>query len=300
MGESNGQKILVGIDGSPNADAALRWAVDEARQRGMGVEAVNVWQIPALAYSAPGYVPPTGVDVEREAHATLDRALEGVADDGVKVVLQSVEGLPAAAILKIAADPDVAMVVVGSQGHGGVIGFLLGSVSHALTHHCKKPLVVVPAGWDATVTLPDSRRIVVGIDGSEESCHALEWACADAAAKGVDVEAIHAWAVPSPVLPTHLTVKQMAAAGQLEKLESRLRDAASGVDTHGVDVKYSVIDGHPARVLTKAACDGQALVVGTRGLGHAHELVSGSVSHACTHHAQVPVIVVPRVEGSQR
>jgi len=72
-----------------------------------------------------------------------------------------------------------------------------------------------------------------------------------------------------------------------------LGDAVARVDTTGVEVQLSVLEGTPARILAARAATADLLVVGTRGLGRAREAVAGSVSHAITHHATAPVAVVP-------
>ena len=282
-------RILVGLDGSPNGDAALAWAVKEAHARKCEIEAVWVWQVPALAYSAPGYLPPEPGVLEAEGSRILAEALVGIegADD-VKVALRVTEGSPAMVLLHGSEEPVVSLVVVGSRGHGPVSGLLLGSVSHSLTHECRKPLAIVPGGWE-----PDGGRIVVGIDGSTGSHAALTWAVDEARVRAAELEAVMVCPSPPPELPNYVPAKVRHAAGIQTAVAEKLADAVSDVDTTGVEVTQTVLYGHPARTLMQHAAEAALLVVGTRGLGRAHEAVSGSVSHSCTHHATVPVTVVP-------
>ena len=282
-------RILVGVDGSANGDAALAWALTEARARNCEIEAFWVWQVPALAYSAPGYLPPEPGVLESEGGRILAEALAGIGGaDDVKVSLRVTEGSPAMVLLHASEEPDVGMVVVGSRGHGPVSGLLLGSVSHSLTHECKKPLTIVPAGWE-----PDGGRIVVGVDGSSGSRAALTWAVAEAQMRSVGIEAVMVWPSPAQTLPAHVPTKVRNAAGVQPAVAEKLAAAVAEVDTSGVDVVQTVLYGHPARTLMQHAAEAVLLVVGTRGLGRAHEAVTGSVSHSCTHHATVPVTVVP-------
>lgn len=287
-------KILVGLDGSPNSAAALRWAVEEAESHQAAVEAVFVWQVPSLAYSAPGYIPLGPADIQGEARRIFDDALAGLDTGGVDIHLLSFEGTPVAVLSRAACDPDVNCVVVGARGHGGVAGLLLGSVSHALTHHCSKPLVIVPPGWNESATDQAEATVVVGVDDSDESARALTWAVREARIKGSTVRVVWAWSTPSPVLPAHLPLRAMEAAGESNKVLDALRTFVAQVDTSGVKVDYHVVAGRPAQVLTDLASHAQLLVVGSRGRGLAHEAVSGSVSHAVTHRASVPVAVIPR------
>jgi nucleotide-binding universal stress UspA family protein len=291
--DPHGGTLVVGIDGSANAMAAFSWAVAEARARHASLEAVYVWQVPSLAYSAPGYIPLTEQEIESQAQRLFKDALAGCPDhEDVKVWLHVTEGAPVDALVQAAGEPEVSMVVVGARGHGGVAGLLLGSVSHALTHKSPKPLAVVVPDWSDP---PDvgRRRIVVGVDGSAGSEQALAWAAGDARARGVPLEVVMVWVPPAPVLPSHLPLRATAGAGERSRVEDALAAMIEKVDLTGVQVEQTVLEGQPARLLTSRARDAQLLVVGTRGLGRAREAVLGSVSHACTHHPVVPVVIVP-------
>jgi nucleotide-binding universal stress UspA family protein len=291
-----GGKLVVGLDGSANAVAAFSWAVAESRVHHGSVEAMYVWQVPSLAYSAPGYIPLTEQEIDDQAQRVFRDALAACPDhEDVKVWLQVTEGAPVEALVKAAGEPDVSMVVVGARGHGGVAGLLLGSVSHALTHKSPKPLAVVVHDWPSDSPEVSSRRIVVGVDGSGGSANALAWAAGDARARGVPLEVVMVWIPPAPVLPSHLPLRATAGAGERARVEEALGVMIDNVDLRGVEVQQTVLEGQPARVLTERARDGQLLVVGTRGRGRARETVLGSVSHAVTHRPLVPVVVVPAV-----
>jgi nucleotide-binding universal stress UspA family protein len=279
-----GKRILVGVDGSTNSVTALGWAVDEARALGCELEALYAWQMPAMAYSAPGYIPPSQSDIDLEGERVLTAAVAQVpGGSDVKIALRVVEGAPAQVLAAEAADPGVGLVVVGARGHGAVAGLLLGSVSHSLTHHCQKPLVIVPKGWSG-----GDGRIVAGVDGSPESIRALRWAVGQARLVDAPLEAVLVWSAPSPVLPPHVPAAEMDDA-----ISARLAEAVDQVDTSGVRLSEVILDGQPARRLINRAEGASLLVVGTRGLGRAHEAISGSVSHSCSNHAATPVAVIP-------
>ena len=139
-------KIVVGVDASEGSRAALRWAFDEARLRGCPLDVVTVWQYPVLTtLPAFGALPPIE-DLSTEAEASLTQVLaeEGVAStDAVEVSTVVAEGAAAAALLEAATDAD--LLVVGSRGHGGFTGMLLGSVSQHVVSHAPGPVVVVRA-----------------------------------------------------------------------------------------------------------------------------------------------------------
>jgi nucleotide-binding universal stress UspA family protein len=140
------ETIVVGSDGSPAATAALEWAIAEARLRDARLLVVHAWAVPVLAYSTPYGVGPTAdlIEAERKgAAAALDAALERVDVEGVDVQRRVVEGPAAQSLLEAAEDAD--LLVVGSRGHGGFAGLLLGSVSQQCAQHAPCPVVIVRA-----------------------------------------------------------------------------------------------------------------------------------------------------------
>lgn len=136
-------RIVVGVDGSHHARAALRWALDEALVHGSTVLAVHAYH-PVLASID---VPRTYVDLRPAAEAVLaDEVAKAVADAGHDVdVEQRVVADDAGLSLVRAAGPDD-LVVVGSRGHGVVASTLLGSTSRYVTCHAPCPVVVVKGG----------------------------------------------------------------------------------------------------------------------------------------------------------
>lgn len=134
-------RIVVGIDGSENAEQALRFALEEARLRGATLELVCAWEVPSLAYSG-GYAPATlGEDLESDARKLLEEAAERCGTV-VPIELRAVKGQAADALMHAAEGAD--LLVVGSRGHGGFTRLLLGSVSQQVAHHTRVPLAIVP------------------------------------------------------------------------------------------------------------------------------------------------------------
>ncbi len=137
-------KIVVGVDGSPGSIAALHWAHSEAKLRGSALEAVSVWQFPMMttipAFGALPDVADLSEQTKQSLLAILDEAgVESTPE--VPVAACVAEGAVASALTAAAADAD--LLVVGSRGHGGFAGLLLGSVSHQCTMHAKCPVVIV-------------------------------------------------------------------------------------------------------------------------------------------------------------
>lgn len=138
------------------------------------------------------------------------------------------------------------------------------------------------------------KRIVVGVDESQESRNALNWAVAEARAHGARLDAVHAWQVLS-----HTALYPAGAAGvdrgALEKRATEILDeVVDSTDTRGLvqPIERIVAPGSPARTLLDVAKGADLLVVGSRGHGGFTGLLLGSVSQQCVHHAPCPVVVV--------
>jgi nucleotide-binding universal stress UspA family protein len=151
--------IVVGVDGSSGSDAALRWALAEAKLRGVGLRVVRAYQVPQLALAgpvvgAPGVFPSAVADEElerlrsasrAEAERVVDEALARTgadASEAIEIESAAVEGPPAETLIEVARGAE--LLVVGSRGHGGFVGLLLGSVSQQCAQHPPCPLVIVP------------------------------------------------------------------------------------------------------------------------------------------------------------
>ena len=139
--------IVVGVDHSAGAKAALRFALEEARLRQAKLRVVHAWQFGYIG--APGFegsLPAVGGDLaefHEAAEAALDETLRGVvADaDGVAIERRVDQGAAAPVLIEESRDADV--LVVGSRGHGGFAQLLLGSVSQQCALHALCPVVIV-------------------------------------------------------------------------------------------------------------------------------------------------------------
>jgi nucleotide-binding universal stress UspA family protein len=138
--------IVVGVDGSDSSREALRWAYDEAAHHSASITAVSTWHPPAMPMTPPyGSLPPEGYagQPRQDALDLLERFVADldVREPAVDVRTAVEEGNPAEVLIERSKDAD--LVVVGSRGHGGFKGMLLGSVSQHLVAHSECPVVVV-------------------------------------------------------------------------------------------------------------------------------------------------------------
>lgn len=297
--------ILVGIDGSPHADRALAWALHEAALRSARLRVLNAFRVHEFAGAFGREV---SLDKERaQAEEMVEQSLarvssDGAAVDAVDIDATAVTGRGAAdAILRHRGEAD--LIVVGSRGRGGFSGLVLGSVSHQVASHADVPVAVIPAGDVSQSTHDGTRSIVVGIDGSEASVHALRWAVDEARTRNVGLTAVYAYRSLRDGAPFDAfasiedaqldELESHAHQTALRKLDTLLDDAG---DTSGVEFERRVQAGSPAKVLISHASDERTmLVVGSRGHGGFTGLVLGSVSQQCLHHAHGPVVVTPAV-----
>lgn len=137
--------VIVGVDGSDGARAALRFAVAEAGRRHAKLHVVCAWEV-VTAISA-SVVPAVALgDFEKGAERIVADALAEAAelDPEVECEGEAVHGQAARVLLDAADAEDV--IVVGTRGHGGFVGLLIGSVSQQVSHHAPCPVVIVPRG----------------------------------------------------------------------------------------------------------------------------------------------------------
>lgn len=139
--------ILVGVDGSPASQRAAAWAAQYARSNEVTVLATHV-----LTYSAEFLrdLPLTGLTTWRtNVRDRLEQEwVRPLRDTGVKFRTQLLEADSATrGLLKVAAENDAALIVLGAHGHGDLKDRLLGGVTYKVSHRADRPVVIVPADW---------------------------------------------------------------------------------------------------------------------------------------------------------
>ena len=136
--------IVVGIDGSAPADAALDFALEEARLRDLPLRIVCAWEIPAIEYAGAALrpTPDLAAEAERQAEEVLARAVQTIGDEpGVPLETVAAPGHAPAVLVEQSAG--ATLLVVGTRGRGGFASIVLGSVSQSVAHQSVCPLVIV-------------------------------------------------------------------------------------------------------------------------------------------------------------
>jgi nucleotide-binding universal stress UspA family protein len=136
-------EIVVGIDGSPGSYAALKWAATMAPALNASITVMTAWEFPVFITAAGGGLLPGTWDPEADANTVVNDAIASVFAGTPGYVRPVVaQGHPADVLIE--ASKHAWMLVVGGRGHGGFTGALLGSVSTAVAHHAKCPVLIVP------------------------------------------------------------------------------------------------------------------------------------------------------------
>ncbi|UMP03551.1 universal stress protein [Amycolatopsis sp. EV170708-02-1] len=296
--------VVTGFDGSPEARRAVRWAVAEAKTRGLGL---------VLAYCTRDRLPPPGsdpvatplneavpqaadeaaeVEPARRQLASMAEALKRSDPDlDVRTVVRG--GTPEQVLTSVADETDAAMIVLGESHTGLFTRAVLGSTESGVTKTAGRPVVVVRGDEP-----PPGGPVILGTDGSEHSAQAAGFAFDFAARHGLTVHAVHVARMPlwgpasepllgGPVLDPAPGIPQEVAdelvSRQLEPWRERYPDVAVEM-VHGV--------GPAAQALTVQSSEAALLVLGRSDHGDLRRLLLGSVSDDALHHAHCPVAVV--------
>ncbi|WP_326559892.1 universal stress protein [Micromonospora sp. NBC_01796] len=138
--EPGRRRIVAGADGSPYARLALAWAVERAVSRAAPLHAIRAWAEPRAPWRPADLDP---AEVTRTELNALDEELAGWRDryPDLPITGEVVTGHPTEVLVE--ASRQAQLVVVGTRGHGGFRGLVLGSVSQQLLHHAESPVAVI-------------------------------------------------------------------------------------------------------------------------------------------------------------
>lgn len=290
--------IVAGYDGSTGARRAVAWAAHEAADRRLPlvlVEAVSVPALPEVAATPAGWFSPRFNADEQEALLAHSRSEIGTIADTCReehadldVTTQVVTGRAAEALTRFAADG--ATLVIGASGRSGMARVLVGSTAAELLQTYQGPIVIVRHSdeWDA------AQHVVVGVDGSDASTAAIEFAFEYAERHALDLLAVHAWSdLPldalAPVRTWDYAWQDIHDKGTQLFAEALAEHQQRHPD---VAVRQVISPDRPAHALIEHGAQAALLVVGSHGRGALQRAFLGSVSHTIAYHAPCPVAIV--------
>jgi nucleotide-binding universal stress UspA family protein len=289
---------VVGIDGSDAAAHALEWATIQAPGRTSRLRLVTSWQAPVSAPTIQSIPSGSSVFDQDQLASSAQRVVDAAADnitpaDGITLEPVVAHGGPSAVLLD-AAD-DAALLIVGTRGRGGFQRLLIGSTSTQCATHASGAVAVVPQAADTRA----ATDIVVGIDGSDNSIAALEWALTFAQ-PGSRVEALSVWDT-SPItvgtdqyfFPEATDLAEQRFDHLVDRVVADHPNTSRGENATNVTVEHHFVAGMPRRVLSERSRSTDLLVLGARGHGAIGAALMGSVSTWTLHHANTTTVIVP-------
>ncbi|HEX6425074.1 MAG TPA: universal stress protein [Acidimicrobiales bacterium] len=295
------RQIVVGVDGSPGSQHALRWAGRLARLLDASVLVVH-----AVGLLEERHEPGTTAADRRAAMRKLVEhewcAPLASADCPHEVEVR--DGSPVDVLLGAAASSGAALVVTGCRGVGDNTALALGSTSLKLLQAARLPVLVVPEPDGGA--RPDARdgrldTVMVGVDRSAPALVALGVATDLAEVSGASLAVVEVLeSVPTFPLGPSTTEASAGEEGAAARAQSFLDRQAAAIRERGVDVRTFVRTGEPADALLDLAdeLDSTLVVVGTRGRGGPDELLLGSVARTVADRARRPTLVVPDPDRS--
>jgi nucleotide-binding universal stress UspA family protein len=272
MSEDMMRPVVLGVDGSSSATAAVNLAAGEAEELGVGLRIVHAYVWPLL-YASLANVPyraeewEPGAESRAMVEAVARRTRAAYPDLAVQAQVRAGGG---GAVL-VEESARASLVVLGGRGVGGVAGLLAGPVAMYVASHAHCPVIVAREGQRRPAT---DAPVVVGMDGSASAQAALMFAAGWAARRGVDVHAVHAEPAGDP--------------GEVERWVDQGRR-----DFPTVRIQTTVASSPAAAdALVRASRSARMVVVGSRRRGEVASVLLGSVGHALIRGALCPVAVV--------
>jgi nucleotide-binding universal stress UspA family protein len=287
--------IVVGIDDSPAARAAVQWAARDAELRNVPLTLVHAvspevstWLRTPVPAGVLRWQQEHGRRLVDEALKLVEAASRRGGPAGIHTEILSSAAVPT--LIGLSKDAD--RLVTGAQGSGRWPGRLLGSVSSALLRHAHCPVAIIHD--DPSTPGAGQGPVLLGIDGSPASEPATAIAFDEASRRNAGLVALHAWSDldlsewPELDWPTTQSAAEEVLAERLAGWQEQYPDVA---------VSRTVVQAQPARRLVQQSAGAQLVVVGSRGRGGFAGMLVGSVGEAVAQMAQPPVIVARDAPG---
>lgn len=285
--------IIVGVDGSADAERALRWAAEQAsleRRPLAVVTAAGIDQVQAVTWAGAAgvYAAPTA-DLVQHVQTVADAAAESVTQvrPGLSVTAHAAHGDPREVLVDLSRDAH--LVVMGSRGRGVLRSRLLGSVSTTVIRHAQSPVVVCRPDSPGIVR----KGVLVGADGAAEGQAVLEFAFQYASMRGLTLTVLHSFhdviaAVNGPQLVS-------TTEAFLEEERLLLAESVAGFSEKfpEVSVDLRLARGFAHECLAAHSEHWHLIVVGRHPTDSVSRMVSSTVATAVVERAHTTVAMVP-------
>ncbi|WP_040815327.1 universal stress protein [Nocardia concava] len=287
--------VVVGVDGSPGSDIAVRWAADLAASRDRELQLIHGLDLVGTSAIVGPYavVTPAVIDAVRGKGREVIRHAREIAQAAhpdLRVSEHLYNDSSAGLLTDLSATAYA--VVIGATGNAGTLAHL-GSTLLSVTAHASGNVIVVRPDPEADNAVHASGPVVVGIDCGPVSEPAIAAAFAEASERGANLVAVHIWSDWSagifagdqgmPALDDVETVEESVLSERLAGWQEKYPD---------VSVIRRVYVSNPAAQLQEWSKLAQLIVVGNRGRGGFVGLLLGSTAHSLVQHAHCPVMVV--------
>ncbi|GAA0239420.1 universal stress protein [Actinomadura nitritigenes] len=274
--------VLLGYDATEDNEAALRWAADEARLRGLDLVLCHCWHWP---YSADHVDDDVEAIIKRAGEKLLERGEARAAGLGAPgAVGGRLRAGPVADAL-VRESEDAELIVIGSRERHDLP---TGSTAARLPARARRPVVTVRRNGRTR------GLVVAGVDGSPGGDAALGFAIEEAALREWSLRVVFGVWEPGAVDEAELALfadKERLAQVKAVTLERAVAPWRGRYPK--VDLRASLVMGRPREALLEAAEDADLLVVGDRGAGGLGPPLLGATSSAMLRHAPCAVAIVP-------
>jgi nucleotide-binding universal stress UspA family protein len=291
-------RVLLAVDGSTASDRAAALVANLSWPVGSTIRVLTAYPGTAAMFSEPGLVMAADVIQETEdamaaeARRMVEEAARKFSGPDISVETQVLRERAATAILDEAAR-NVDLIVLGNRGRGPFESAVLGSVCAEVVNASDRPVLV--ARRDRI------KRVLLGVDGSDDSAAAVEVVRRWSILHGARVYVLsvadadpewNPWLQGADMREAHVAGKAYLHG----RHEALAKDTASGLLSAGIQAEYSIQDGSPSHRLVETAVnwDADLIVVGHHSRSGLQRLLVGSVARSVLYHAPCSVLVVPQ------
>ncbi|WP_323174775.1 universal stress protein [Natrialba sp. PRR66] len=288
--------LLVPVDGSDPAKAALKRALDIAADTGATVHVLHVVPTNESRLLRFG---DRDIDIlEEEGEAIVDRARSAATERNVPVVDHIIQGEPQEKILAYGESHSVDCIIMGAHGRHGLEEYILGSTTERVVHQSSVPVMTVRAGEDVTQSYP-YRSVLVPTDDSDHARAALELGSTIAARHD---SVLHLLFVADE-LPETIDPRSTQLSAEIkESAHEVLQDAADRTELSEESIVTAVKAGSVPHVITSYAesTPTDLIVMGTHGWTGLDRYLLGSFTERVIRTSPVPVLTTSLPKNESR